>query len=143
MAQPIRAFTTTPSTIPTAGPREVGAGLIAAVSNPLIAEPNSNTPSYFDNYTFTQKRKLSKYEDADRGNYQERRRHFGIFNAPTETFIALLESGVSNSFVDPQDIKFNKKGAVNVLRAVHSYEENLVIGANVKSVLGTEVSLIL
>ena len=142
MAQVMRAVTSQ-SLLVRAGANDIATGPVSAISTSKVDEPNASTSAYFDSHPFGARQRIPVNDDEENKRELGKRQHFGFFNAPTETFAAIMElSPNSNAFsVSEDDLK--PSAIVWMARAVREYEQTLVLGSKDNARLGTELSVLL
>ncbi len=140
-----------PRTVPLPAPANVansrlGPSTRVVSSSPSVEELPSGAGVSFDGAAFGYSQEPSSF---DRGGGRDREQNFshhpGRFNAPTQAFASLLESGGGTAGGEP-----GAAGDSNVVRfpglvskAIEAYESNAKIISGEINILGTSVSLVL
>ena len=142
MAQVMRAVTSQSSLV-RAGANDIATGPVSAISTSKVDEPNASTSAYFDSHPFGARHRVPVNDDEENKREFGKRQHFGFFNAPTETFAAIMElTPTSNAFsISENDLK--PSAIIWMARAVREYEQTLVLGSKDNARLGTELSVLL
>ena len=142
MAQPIKGVPT-PTSFANSGTKDVASGPVAAITTPIVEELTPNTSANFDGHPFGYKNRIPANDDKGNQKSSSNRQHFGFFNAPTETFAAIMEISITSNFFSISADNARSVPTPNVAKAVHEYELNLAIVSRTKSTLGTELSILL
>ena len=143
MAQPLKLFPSTPASIVGAGARDVGQGSASASYTPIVDKISPTASTYIDNAPFAYHYQYPENHDNDNRRQSPKRQHFGIFNAPSETFIAIMELGMPNTNVNALGNRVDRSFPGNISKAVHTYEISSTIVSTAYAIRGKELSLVL
>ena len=143
MAQPVKLFPSTPASRVGSGAGDLGQGSTSASYSPFVDEITPTASTYIDNAPFAYRYQYPKNHDNDNRHQFPRRQHFGVFNAPSETFVSIMELGMPNTNVDALGNRVDHSLPGNISKAVHKYEISSTIVSTAYTFRGKEISLIL
>jgi len=143
MAQLPRVTATAPQAASTSQPRAIATGRVASVSSTRVEEPGFSTATQLDTAPFAFHNGTPEPANDDRRQQGHKRQHFGLLNAPSESFAALLQSASENANFDNFGNPVNKITAEVLSRAIKTYELNHKVISGTETVRGSEISLTL
>ncbi len=126
-----------------AQPRAVVNARVASVSSGSIAESDFASSTQLDTEPFGFFDHTPNPANDDEQRQNHKRQHFGLLNAPSESFASILEAGIEDVEIDDYGYPINKVFSGSVAQAIKTYELNSKVISGTNSVRGTELSLTL
>jgi len=142
MAQ-LPRVTSAPQAASTTQTRAIAVGRVASVATSKVDEPEFSTAAQLDTAPFTFYNGTPEPANDDRRNQGHKRQHFGLLNAPSESFAAILQSGSEEAELDGFGNPVSKIYAGALSKAIKTYEINHKIIHGTNTVRGSEISLTL
>ena len=143
MAQLPRVTATAPQAVSTAQPRIIATGRVASVATPTVEEPGFSTAAQLDTAPFAFYNTTPEPANDDKRQQGHKRQHFGLLNTQSESFAAILQSGLENTELDRYGNPVSKVTAGALSKAIKTYEFNHRVISGTDAVRGTEISLTL
>ncbi len=132
------------SAIATSGPRPAAGARVASLGNSAIEQASISTETFFDTspYEYTDGRSRARNDDHQSGQQPpHRRNHFGVLNATSEIYAAILESGTTGGVIDDFGNTHQPTTPSVVSQAITTYELNSQVISGDLPKRGGELSL--
>ena len=142
MAQ-LPRVTPAPQAASTTQTRAIAIGRVASVAASKVEEPGFSTAAQLDTAPFAFYNGTPEPANDDRRQQGHKRQHFGLLNAPSESFAAILQSGSEEAELDDFGNPVNKIYAGTLSKAIKTYEINHKVIHGTNTVRGSEISLTL
>jgi len=132
-----------PQAAPSTQTRAIAIGRVASVAATKVEEPGSSAAVQLDTAPFAFYNETPEPANDDRRQQGHKRQHFGLLNAPSESFAAILQSGSEEAEFDDFGNPVRKVTAGTLSKAIKTYELNYKVINGTNTVRGSEVSLTL
>lgn len=132
------------SAIATSAPRPAAGARVASLGNGTVEQASISTETFFDTspYEYTDGRSRARNDDRQPGQQpQHRRDHFGVLNATSEIYAAMLEYDASTGVIDDFGNVHQPTYPSVVSQAITTYELNSQVISGSLPKRGEELSL--
>jgi hypothetical protein len=116
---------------------------VASTSTSTVGEPDFASATQLDTEPFGFFDHTPNPVNDDEQRQNHKRQHFGLLNAPSESFASILEAGAEDIELDDYGNPVSRVYSGTVSKAIETYELNSKVISGTNPVRGTEISLTL